>query len=93
MRRIVPSQTIQSKRKGQGTLREHISVNEELLKATDYFIYMGSLLSREANIDVEVNNILSLLRPTTVLSPNIFIFSRIQFRKSKAENIRRSINT
>ena len=31
----------------------------EPLKATDYFTYLGSTLSREANIDVEVNNILS----------------------------------
>ena len=37
----------------------HIFVNDEPLKATDYFTYMGSTLSREANIDVEVNNRLS----------------------------------
>ena len=34
-------------------------MNEELLKATDSFTYLGSTLSREANIDVEVNNRLS----------------------------------
>ena len=32
-----------------------IFVNDEPLKATDYFTYMGSTLSREANIDVEIN--------------------------------------
>ena len=37
----------------------HIFVNDESLKATDSFIYLGSSLSREANIDVEVNNRLS----------------------------------
>ena len=37
----------------------HIFVNDEPLKATDSFTYMGSTLSREANIDVEDNNILS----------------------------------
>ena len=37
----------------------HIFVNDESLKATDWFTCMGSTLSREANIDVEVNNILS----------------------------------
>ena len=37
----------------------HIFVNDEPLKATDSFTYMGSNLSREANIDVEVNNRLS----------------------------------
>ena len=37
----------------------HIFVNVEPLKATDSFTYLGSTLSREANIDVEVNNILS----------------------------------
>ena len=37
----------------------HIFVNDESLKATDSFSYLGSTLSREANIDVEVNNILS----------------------------------
>ena len=37
----------------------HIFVNDEPLKATDSFTYLGSTLSREANIDVEVNNILS----------------------------------
>ncbi len=37
----------------------HIFVNDEPLKATDYFTYLGSTLSREANIDMEVNNRLS----------------------------------
>ena len=37
----------------------HIFVNDEPLKATDSFTYPGSNLSREANIDVEVNNRLS----------------------------------
>ena len=37
----------------------HIFVNDEPLKATDYFAYPGSTLSREANIGVEVNNRLS----------------------------------
>ena len=37
----------------------HIFVNDEPLKATASFTYLGSTLSREANIDVEVNNILS----------------------------------
>ena len=37
----------------------HISVNDEPLKPTDSFTYLGSTLSREANIDVEVNNLLS----------------------------------
>ena len=35
----------------------HIFVNDESLKATDYFTYLGSTL--KVNIDVEVNNILS----------------------------------
>ena len=34
----------------------HIFVNDEPLKATDSITYLGSTLSREANIDVEVNN-------------------------------------
>ena len=34
-------------------------MNDEPLNATDSFTYLGSTLSREANIDVEVNNILS----------------------------------
>ena len=33
-----------------------IFVNDESLKAADSFTYLGSTLSREANIDVEVNN-------------------------------------
>ena len=37
----------------------HIFVNDEPLKAADSFTYLGSTLSREANIDVEVNNRLS----------------------------------
>ena len=37
----------------------HIFVNDEPLKATDSFTYLGSTLSREDNIDVEVNNELS----------------------------------
>ena len=37
----------------------HIFVNDEPLRATDYFTYLGSTLSREASIYVEVNNILS----------------------------------
>ena len=37
----------------------HIFVNDEPLKATGSFTYLGSTLSREANIDVEVNNRLS----------------------------------
>ena len=37
----------------------HIFVNDEQLKATDSFTYLGSTLSREANIDVEVDNRLS----------------------------------
>ena len=37
----------------------HIFVNDEPLKATDSFTYLGTTLSREANIDVEVNNRLS----------------------------------
>ena len=37
----------------------HICVSDEPLKATDYFTYQGSTLTREANIDVEVINILS----------------------------------
>ena len=37
----------------------HIFVNDEPLKATNSFTYLGSTLSREANIDVEVNNRLS----------------------------------
>ena len=37
----------------------HILVNDEPLKATDSFTYLGSPLSREANIDLEVNNRLS----------------------------------
>ena len=32
---------------------------DEPLKATDYFAYLGSTLSTDVNIDVEVNNILS----------------------------------
>ena len=40
----------------------HIFVNDEPLKATDSFTYLGSTLSREANIDVEVNN--RLPKPT-----------------------------
>ena len=40
----------------------HIFVNDEPMKGTDSFTYLGSTLSREANIDVEVNNILS--KPT-----------------------------
>ena len=34
----------------------HFFVNDEPLKATDSFTYLGITLSREANIDVEVNN-------------------------------------
>ncbi len=34
----------------------HIFVNDEPLKATDSFTYLGRTLSIEANIDVEVNN-------------------------------------
>ena len=37
----------------------HLFVNHEPLKATDSFTYLGSTISREANIDVEVNNRLS----------------------------------
>ena len=37
----------------------NIFVNDEPLKATDSFTYLGSTLSREANNDVEVNNRLS----------------------------------
>ena len=37
----------------------HIFVNDEPVKATDSFTYMGSTLSRETNIDVEVNKRLS----------------------------------
>ena len=37
----------------------HIFVNDEPLKATDSFTYLGNTLSREANIDVEVNKRLS----------------------------------
>ena len=37
----------------------HIFVNDDPLNATDSFTYLGSTLSREANIDVEVNNRLS----------------------------------
>ena len=37
----------------------HIFVNDEPLKAADSYTYLGSTLSREANIDVEVNKILS----------------------------------
>ena len=37
----------------------HIFVNDEPLKATDSFTYLGSTLSRDANIDLEVNNRLS----------------------------------
>ena len=37
----------------------HTLGNDEPLKATDCFTYLGSTLSREANIDMEVNNILS----------------------------------
>ena len=36
-----------------------IFVNDEPLKATDSFTYLGSTLSRQANIDVEVNSRLS----------------------------------
>ena len=39
--------------------KPHIFVKDEPLKATDSFTYLGSILSREANIDVEVNNSLS----------------------------------
>ena len=38
----------------------HIFVNDAPLKATDSFTYLGSTLSIEANIDMEVNNILSI---------------------------------
>ena len=38
---------------------KHIFVNDEPLKATEYFTYLGSTLSREANLDVNVNNRLS----------------------------------
>ena len=37
----------------------HIFVNDEPLQPTDYFTYLGSTLSRDANIDVEVNSRLS----------------------------------
>ena len=37
----------------------HIFVNDEPLKATDSFTYLGSTLSSEANIDMEFNNRLS----------------------------------
>ena len=37
----------------------HIFVNDEPLKATDSVTYLGSTLSREATIDVDVNNIFS----------------------------------
>ena len=37
----------------------HIFANDEPLKATDSFTYLGSTLSREVNIYVEVNNRLS----------------------------------
>ena len=37
----------------------HIFVNDEPLKSTESFTFQGSTLSREANIDVEVNNRLS----------------------------------
>ena len=37
----------------------HIFVNDEPLEATDSFTYLGSTLSREVNVDVEVDNILS----------------------------------
>ena len=37
----------------------HIFVNDEPLKVNDSFTYLGNTLSREANIDVEVNNRLS----------------------------------
>ena len=37
----------------------HIFVNDEQRKATDSFTYLESTLSREANIDMEVNNRLS----------------------------------
>ena len=40
----------------------HIFVHDEPLKATHSFTYLGSTLSREANIDVEVNN--RLPKPT-----------------------------
>ena len=39
--------------------KPHIFVNDEILKATDSFTYLGSTLSREANINVEVNKRLS----------------------------------
>ena len=34
----------------------HIFVNDDPLNGTDYFTYLGSTLSSEANIDVDVNN-------------------------------------
>ena len=37
----------------------HIFVNDEPVKATDSFTYLGNTLSREANIDMDVNNRLS----------------------------------
>ena len=40
----------------------YISVNDEPLKSTDSFTYLGSTLSREANIDAKVNN--RLPKPT-----------------------------
>ena len=42
----------------------HIFVNDEPLKATDSFTSLGSTLSREDNIDVEVNNRLSKANST-----------------------------
>ena len=41
----------------------HIFVNDEPLKAADYLTYLGSTLSREVNLDVGLNNILS--KPST----------------------------
>ena len=46
-------------RKNEMYHEPHIFVNDEPLKATDSFSYMGSTLSREANIGVKVNNRLS----------------------------------
>ena len=37
-----------------------IFVNDEPLKATDYFTYLGSTLSREANIDVYIATLIEL---------------------------------
>ena len=44
---------------GKMYVEPNIFVNGEPLKATDFVTYLGSTLSREANIDVEVNNRLS----------------------------------